>query len=1134
MTITSTVSRNDYVGAGTTGPFPYTFKIFSPTDLVVTRGGTVLQYPTHYSVTGVGKKNGGSITLNSPLGSGVSLSIVRERPLTQEVDIRNQGVFFPELHENAFDHGIMVAQQLARRLGEIEITQTGPQGVQGPQGIQGPQGVQGPAGPQGPEGPEGPEGPPGQDGLDGAPGDGAATIAVGTTTTGAPGTNAIVTNSGSSSAVTLEFTIPRGTPGTNGTNGTNGNDGVTPVVTVNPVVENLAAGSAPYVTNEVLSPDLKLQFGIPRGAKGDTGDQGAQGLGQRGTATNTVTVGTGSKTFVTQTTLAFVAGQRVRAVYSVTPSSVWVEGTVTSYSVGNTQLVINATGSSGSGPYSDWVIVPIGTKGDKGDTGTNGTDGYTPSVAANPVVTLLEYGQSPTVVDEDLGPDAYFKFSIPRGAPGTNGTNGTDGTDGKGYLATSTTSRSIGTGSRDFTTQTGLAYVAGLRVRVAYNSSNYVEGTVTSYSPAATTLVINVDRTVGGGTYNDWKIGLAGDVGDSGANGTNGTDGVTPVFSMGDTYTVAPEVPANVTVYVPDPEFPNDYKFDFDIPKGEKGETGNVGPAGPTGPVWIPQSENTLFRYSSRDAFLPLHYFERDGEATYFGQPSAAVVAAAGSEYWLRVEDFGVIGNGSADDTIAFQAALTAGFAQKRVVYAGNKTIKVTGGLTMRGPGLVFDSVEHDGLPRPGIYPEGTGYTVLTVGHVDGVIINEFQVLVSGSGNANVNGVFFNQCLISTIQNVRVYNLGGYGVRFDGIWDSLVHTVSVQKCGNASTYAFQVNNGLIWTGTEYISGTSNESHFLRIQAEECNEKVMYISGDTLTSVFESIHSERNINGSVDSWFFGGSRCHYNVMRLHFDTGTGTARLVGANNIYTGVATEPSVKIEAAGSNGNYVALVNPTIIGNTLRNVQNQVGRIHIIGGSIEVLETDSSGWLVENCSIPSLKPGYNPASTINKFVDCTIGTVLGTSDYSRGEFARCTITDPGKYLTEVPSSNTRMVLRDSGAGVGLTRDVNTGNLEVYNSTVGTLNLVNNPALRGYGSTFASITGAGGNVVFDDGCHATGTVTAVAAAPTAGAHSVGEKHKNLVPVEAGAGGSKYIISAWSCTVAGTPGTWLQNRTLTGN
>ena len=46
--------------------------------------------------------------------------------------------------------------------------------------------------------------------------------------------------------------------------------------------------------------------------------------------------------------------------------------------------------------------------------------------------------------------------------------------------------------------------------------------------------------------------------------------------------------------------------------------------------------------------------------------------------------------------------------------------------------------------------------------------------------------------------------------------------------------------------------------------------------------------------------------------------------------------------------------------------------------------------------------------------------------------------------------------------------------------------------------------------------------------------AVGDRAINTSPSELGTAGSKYIINGWICTVAGTPGTWLEMRTLTGN
>ena len=115
---------------------------------------------------------------------------------------------------------------------------TGPQGVQGLQGPQGPQGVTGVTGPQGvpglqgspgatgPQGPQGVTGPTGATGATGIPG-GAATVEVGNVTTGAPGTNAEVSNAGTAQNALLNFVIPQGSTGPTGPTGAAGPTGPT-------------------------------------------------------------------------------------------------------------------------------------------------------------------------------------------------------------------------------------------------------------------------------------------------------------------------------------------------------------------------------------------------------------------------------------------------------------------------------------------------------------------------------------------------------------------------------------------------------------------------------------------------------------------------------------------------------------------------------------------------------------------------------------------------------------------------------------------------------------------------------------------------------------------------------------------
>lgn len=109
----------------------------------------------------------------------------------------------------------------------------GPQGIQGERGLQGPQGLQGATGETGATGPQGAQG---VQGLQGPAGS-AATITIGSVTTSAPGTSANVTNSGTSSAVVLDFVLPKGKDGADG--------GVT-------VDEELSSTSTNPVQNKVI------------------------------------------------------------------------------------------------------------------------------------------------------------------------------------------------------------------------------------------------------------------------------------------------------------------------------------------------------------------------------------------------------------------------------------------------------------------------------------------------------------------------------------------------------------------------------------------------------------------------------------------------------------------------------------------------------------------------------------------------------------------------------------------------------------------------------------------------------------------------------------------------------------------
>lgn len=117
MTVSTEVNHNDYTGNGVTTSFPYTFRIFKKSDLVVqvvdlNENITELILDTDYTVTGAGGYTGGNVILVTALADGYQISISRELPVTQETDLRNQGKFFAEVHEDAFDKLTMLIQQV--------------------------------------------------------------------------------------------------------------------------------------------------------------------------------------------------------------------------------------------------------------------------------------------------------------------------------------------------------------------------------------------------------------------------------------------------------------------------------------------------------------------------------------------------------------------------------------------------------------------------------------------------------------------------------------------------------------------------------------------------------------------------------------------------------------------------------------------------------------------------------------------------------------------------------------------------------------------------------------------------------------------------------------------------------------
>jgi len=92
----------------------------------------------------------------------------------------------------------------------------------------------------------------------------------------------------------------------------------------------------------------------------------------KATSTSSLAIGTGSKTFVTQASKQFAAGQFI-LITSDANSANYMHGQVTSYS--STSLVVNVIDVGGSGTLADWTISVSGSRGAIGETGATGPEG---------------------------------------------------------------------------------------------------------------------------------------------------------------------------------------------------------------------------------------------------------------------------------------------------------------------------------------------------------------------------------------------------------------------------------------------------------------------------------------------------------------------------------------------------------------------------------------------------------------------------------------------------------------------------------------------------------------------------------------------------------------------------------------
>jgi hypothetical protein len=125
MTVSTTTRKaGPYTGNDVTATFPFEFKVFSDTDVVVVRTDlagveSTLTLHDDYSVAlnpDQDVEPGGSITLPAPLEQDYLCTLTSDVPILQPLVLTNQGGFHPDVINKALDRLTVQSQQLAEQL----------------------------------------------------------------------------------------------------------------------------------------------------------------------------------------------------------------------------------------------------------------------------------------------------------------------------------------------------------------------------------------------------------------------------------------------------------------------------------------------------------------------------------------------------------------------------------------------------------------------------------------------------------------------------------------------------------------------------------------------------------------------------------------------------------------------------------------------------------------------------------------------------------------------------------------------------------------------------------------------------------------------------------------------------------
>ena len=367
-----------------------------------------------------------------------------------------------------------------------------------------------------------------------------ATVEVGTTTTGAPGTDAEVVNSGTAIHAIFDFTIPRGeqgiqgiqgiqgqqglqgiqgVPGQKGDKGDTGNTGPAGVMYADSPLyldtesSTLSIDLSGYATQTWVTDQGYLTSGALDGYATEsfvTSQGYITASALDGYATESFVTSQGYITasaldgYATESYVDTAVGGRVNKTGDTMTGQLTVEFGPT---VGRSDIYGGTISLNGAGDYFGFGINLSGIDGIL--TVTNPNDGY---MTMNPTtgIRFADGTYQSTAASSGVPIGGTTGQSLVKASNTNYDTTWTTIQTGDRYLTTSTTSLTLSNGAKTLTVATGLAYTTQQDFVIAYDASHHMHCVVTSYNPTTGVLVADVNQHTGSGTFSSWTVNVGG------------------------------------------------------------------------------------------------------------------------------------------------------------------------------------------------------------------------------------------------------------------------------------------------------------------------------------------------------------------------------------------------------------------------------------------------------------------------------------------------------------------------------------------------------------------------------------------------------------------------------------------------